>query len=161
MWLWLRYAPSTKPTLVMFGTTRLLSGLSRRLISGDERGRAMDDQDVAVTFTDGTDRVKALLADSKHTAAIKEIRQEMDEADREHAMTLAMIRNAAEFTQEELAGAMGIRQSNVSTIENRSDLLLSTFAKYVHSLGAELEIRVRLSNGRMCEFDVDEVLGRP
>lgn len=121
----------------------------------------MDDQDVAVTFTDGTDRVKALLADSKHTAAIKEIRQEMDEADREHAMTLAMIRNAAEFTQEELAGAMGIRQSNVSTIENRSDLLLSTFAKYVHSLGAELEIRVRLSNGRMCEFDVDEVLGRP
>lgn len=101
---------------------------------------------------------RAILANPEHSAAIKEIRQEMDDADREHTMTLAMIRNAAELTQEVLASAMGIRQSNVSSIENRSDLLLSTFAKYVHSLGADLEIRVRLFNGRVCAFDADELL---
>lgn len=117
----------------------------------------MDDEE-AVTFKDGSGRIDALLADPQHADAINEVRQEMDDADREHAMTLAMIRSAAKLTQEEVAGAMGIRQSNVSSIENRSDLLLSTFAKYVHSLGADLEIRVRLSSGRMCEFDIDELL---
>jgi transcriptional regulator with XRE-family HTH domain len=45
--------------------------------------------------------------------------------DRVHALNLAMIRKAAELTQEELAERLGARQGDISRIENRSDLLLT------------------------------------
>jgi len=41
--------------------------------------------------------------------------------DRIHALNLAMIRKAAELTQEELAERLGARQGDISRIENRSD----------------------------------------
>jgi len=53
----------------------------------------------------------------------------------------AALRKARRQTQVELAGKLGIDQASVSAIENRSDLLLSTLAKYVRALGGEIEIR--------------------
>ena len=46
-----------------------------------------------------------------------------------------------ELTQVELAEKLGINQASVSAIENNSDLLLSTLAKYVRALGGDVEIR--------------------
>src|ERR1035438_10299229 len=53
----------------------------------------------------------------------------------------ASLRKARRQTQVELADKLGIDQASVSAIENRSDLLLSTLAKYVRALGGDVEIR--------------------
>jgi transcriptional regulator with XRE-family HTH domain len=53
----------------------------------------------------------------------------------------AALRKARNQTQVELAERLGIDQAGVSAIENRSDLLLSTLAKYVRALGGNVEIR--------------------
>jgi transcriptional regulator with XRE-family HTH domain len=50
-------------------------------------------------------------------------------------------RKAREQTQVELAERLGINQASVSAIENNSDLLLSTLAKYVRALGGELQLQ--------------------
>jgi transcriptional regulator with XRE-family HTH domain len=68
-----------------------------------------------------------------------EIKQEaLAEYDR---VGYAALRKAREQTQVELAEKLGITQASVSAIENNSDLLLSTLAKYIRALGGEIEIR--------------------
>src|ERR1700722_12078157 len=56
-------------------------------------------------------------------------------------MGYAALRKARELTQVELAEKLGINQASVSAIENNSDLLLSTLAKYIRAMGGEIEIR--------------------
>jgi DNA-binding XRE family transcriptional regulator len=65
-------------------------------------------------------------------------REALVELDR---MGFAALRKARQQTQVELAETLGINQASVSVIENNSDLLLSTLAKYVRALGGEVEIR--------------------
>jgi DNA-binding XRE family transcriptional regulator len=80
--------------------------------------------------------------DLKHKASPEERerikREAIDEFDR---MGFASLRKARQQTQAELADKLGIDQASVSAIENRSDLLLSTLAKYVRALGGDVEIR--------------------
>jgi len=45
------------------------------------------------------------------------------------------------MTQAKLAEALGVNQGEVSKIEHRTDLYLSTLAEYVKALGGRLEIR--------------------
>ncbi len=45
------------------------------------------------------------------------------------------------MTQVELGAALGVVQGEVSKIEHRSDLYLSTLVEYVEALGGRLEIR--------------------
>jgi transcriptional regulator with XRE-family HTH domain len=56
-------------------------------------------------------------------------------------MGFASLRKARRQTQKELAQTLGIDQASISALENRSDLLLSTLAKYVRALGGDVEIR--------------------
>lgn len=53
----------------------------------------------------------------------------------------AALRKARELTQVELAERLGITQASVAGIEKRTDLQLSTLAKYIRALGGELELR--------------------
>lgn len=78
--------------------------------------------------------------DHKNSAEKRaEIRHEaLAELDR---IGFAALRRAREQTQVELAEKLGINQASVSAIENNSDLLLSTLAKYVRAMGGEIEIR--------------------
>ena len=80
--------------------------------------------------------------DLKHKASPEERerikREAIDEFDR---MGFASLRKARQQTQAELADKLGIDQASVSAIENRSNLLLSTLAKYVRALGGDVEIR--------------------
>lgn len=55
-------------------------------------------------------------------------------------MTMRDLRNARRLTQKTVAKKLGISQDNVSRLESRSDVLLSTLRDYVHSLGGELSI---------------------
>ena len=57
--------------------------------------------------------------------------------------TLQALRKAMGQTQAQLARELGIGQDNVSRIERRSDLLLSTLRGYVAAMGGELELTVR------------------
>lgn len=57
-------------------------------------------------------------------------------------MTLRDLRRALDMTQVSLAKQLGIKQENVSRIENRDDLLLSTLNKYVCATGSRLSLVV-------------------
>jgi transcriptional regulator with XRE-family HTH domain len=50
------------------------------------------------------------------------------------------LRKAQQQTQVELARTLGLPQASISDIENRSDLLLSTLARYIRALGGELQL---------------------
>jgi transcriptional regulator with XRE-family HTH domain len=56
------------------------------------------------------------------------------------ALSLADLRQARHVTQVQLAEQLGISQGNVSRLESRSDVYLSTLRSYVEALGGHLEI---------------------
>ena len=53
---------------------------------------------------------------------------------------LADLRRAQGITQEDVARKLGSRQVQISRLEKRADLKLSTLEKYFAALGAKLEI---------------------
>ena len=57
------------------------------------------------------------------------------------AMPLDEIRKAREMTQAKLAETLGVNQGEISKIEHRTDIYISTLAGYVEALGGKLEIR--------------------
>jgi DNA-binding Xre family transcriptional regulator len=57
------------------------------------------------------------------------------------SMPLDELRKARQMTQVKLAEALGVNQGEVSKIEHRTDIYLSTLAEYVEALGGRLEIR--------------------
>ena len=54
--------------------------------------------------------------------------------------TLKDLRMAMALTQERLAETLNIRQENVSRIEKRHDLMLSTLQSYVQAMGGKLRL---------------------
>ncbi|MFN3319347.1 MAG: XRE family transcriptional regulator [Allorhizobium sp.] len=61
----------------------------------------------------------------------------------EDYQTLQELRKSRDLTQEKLAALLGINQENVSRLERRNDLLLSTLRDYVEAMGGNLEITAR------------------
>ena len=55
-------------------------------------------------------------------------------------MTLRDLRKARNQTQARVAEKLGINQENVSRIEQRSDLLISTLSGYVEAMGGKLNL---------------------
>ena len=55
-------------------------------------------------------------------------------------MSLQDLRRARKQTQVRVAKELGIKQENVSRIEKRSDLLLSTLSGYVEAMGGKLSL---------------------
>lgn len=96
---------------------------------------------MAESFIRGNDRLAKALEDPERRARVDAIVGEMDQVDRAHKMGLAAVRHAANLTQSELARRMGIKQSALSGVENREDLLLSTLASYLEAAGAH-DIRI-------------------
>lgn len=56
-------------------------------------------------------------------------------------MNLAEIRQALSLTQSTLAETLDVGQAEISKIENRADMFVSTLRKFVNAMGGELEIR--------------------
>lgn len=65
----------------------------------------------------------------------KRLKQALD------SMPLDELRKAREMTQLQLGQTLGVHQSEVSKIERRSDICVSTLIEYVEALGGHLEIR--------------------
>jgi DNA-binding XRE family transcriptional regulator len=55
-------------------------------------------------------------------------------------LPLRGMREAAGRTQAEVAAALGSDQAEMSRLEKREDMMLSTLRKYAQALGAECEI---------------------
>lgn len=57
-------------------------------------------------------------------------------------MSLRDLRKARKQTQVRVAKKLGINQENVSRLEQRSDLLISTLSDYVEAMGGKLSLVV-------------------
>jgi Helix-turn-helix len=55
-------------------------------------------------------------------------------------LSLRDLRKARKRTQVRVARELGIKQENVSRIEKRSDLLISTLSNYVEAMGGKLRL---------------------
>ena len=62
-------------------------------------------------------------------------------------MDLVELRGSLELTQEELASRLAISQSNVSRLERRRDMLVSTLREVVEALGGELHLVAEFPEG--------------
>jgi DNA-binding XRE family transcriptional regulator len=109
-----------------------------------------------VVFVDATDAVDELLADPDLAGEARAVRDRMREADRVHAMTLAMVRHAAGLTQVELAKALNVSQGAVARTEGRGDMLLSTLKAYLEAADARAVLLVELADGTMAQISLDE-----
>ncbi len=67
----------------------------------------------------------------------------------EDALALAELRQSRHVTQVQLAEQLGISQGNVSRLEARSDVYLSTLRSYVEALGGHLEIAAVFGDERV------------
>lgn len=71
----------------------------------------------------------------KRKAQIEVLKQEMLVE-----LDLATLRKALSLTQAAVAEALNVQQAEVSRIEKRTDVLLSTMRKYIEAVGGRLEI---------------------
>jgi transcriptional regulator with XRE-family HTH domain len=112
-------------------------------------------------FVDGTNRIEQLLSDAGRAKRVAKIRQAGREMDRAYALNLAMIRKAAELTQDELAEKLGIGQGDVSKLEHRGDVLLSSLLNYLSAAGAEDARIVVTVRGQEIDLDLANLGGAP
>jgi predicted transcriptional regulator len=62
-------------------------------------------------------------------------------------MPLRQLRRAREMTQTRLAELLEMDQGNISKLEQRTDMYLSTLRSYVEAMGGALEIRAVFPDG--------------
>lgn len=105
------------------------------------------DQPVAYTeddFKTSTDRVRAAreqllrnpAAAEAHHALAEEIATRLDQK----RATLTEVRRAVGLTQKQLADRLGMDQGDVSKLERRQNLHLTTLARFVEATGGRLRI---------------------
>lgn len=85
------------------------------------------------------------------------------EADREvqrliAEMPLHRLREARHLTQATLAKALEVSQSEVSKIERRTDVYVSTLGSYVRAMGGKLEISAVFPDGGVVKINQFETL---
>lgn len=64
-------------------------------------------------------------------------------------MPLHQLRNAREMTQTRLAEVLEMDQGNISRLEKRTDMYLSTLRSYIEAMGGVLEIRAVFPDGEV------------
>ena len=67
------------------------------------------------------------------------IKERSEELLQEH-MALQELRKAMAFTQEQIAQELCMDQGNLSKLERRTDLMLSTLRRYIEAMGGSLRI---------------------
>jgi DNA-binding transcriptional regulator YiaG len=99
------------------------------------------------------ERFKALLktkprAKARYDAVLAEINSRQ--------ATLRRLREARALTQSTLADLLDMDQSEVSRLERRSDMLLSTLKRFIQATGGEMHIVVSYPDGGPVELLVGE-----
>lgn len=62
-------------------------------------------------------------------------------------MGYSKLRKARKLTQAEIAEKLGVSQPSVAALESRTDIMLSTLARYIEALGGRLEVSAVFPNG--------------
>lgn len=99
------------------------------------------------------ERFKALLetkprAKARHDTVLAEINSRQ--------ATLRRLREARALTQSTVAELLDMDQSEVSRLERRSDMLLSTLKRFVAATGGEMHIVVQYPDGGPVELLVED-----
>jgi DNA-binding XRE family transcriptional regulator len=77
----------------------------------------------------------------------------------EEELTLRDLRQAEQLTQERMAELMGVEQENVSRLERRADLLLSTLSSYVAAMGGKLRLIAEFPNRQPATIALADIAG--
>lgn len=104
----------------------------------DAAGQHADGFAPAQDVFDALESIPSINDDLPHRQAARE------QMERRHRTGLATIRQVAALTQTEVAEKMGVRQTSVSRLEARPDMLLSTMKAYFDAVGAEATITIRV-----------------
>ena len=62
-------------------------------------------------------------------------------------MTMRELRKAREITQSELAKTLGVNQEQISRIEKRTDMHISTLRRAIEAMGGELTLTAQFPDG--------------
>jgi transcriptional regulator with XRE-family HTH domain len=87
--------------------------------------------------------LKKKMSPSARKAASKKSKQMLNE------MPLQELRQAHQMSQERLAELLSTKQANVSRIERRTDMYISTLRSYIEAMGGVLEIVARFPDGEV------------
>jgi len=92
-----------------------------------------------------------------------EARSKAEEKTQQHLreMPLQELRQARKVSQEQMAKSLHTRQSNISRIEKRADMYISTLRNVIKAMGGDLEIVARFPDGnvRINQFEeLDEAV---
>lgn len=63
------------------------------------------------------------------------------------AHSLRELRKARTLTQEQLVESLNMAQGDISKLERRADLYVSTLRRYVEAMGGELDLVARFPDG--------------
>lgn len=99
--------------------------------------------------------LRAKMAPEARAKAEEQTRQLMKE------MPLQELRQARKLSQEQMARTLHTRQSNVSRIEKRADMYISTLRSVIKAMGGDLEVIARFPDGsvRINQFEeIDEAI---
>ena len=64
-------------------------------------------------------------------------------------MPLQELRQAHQMSQERLAQLLTTKQANISRMERRTDMYISTLRSYIEAMGGKLDIVARFPNGEV------------
>lgn len=85
----------------------------------------------------------------------KEIEARFNEL-RDEYMTLQEIRKHKNITQEDIAALLGIKQENVSRMERRKDIRLSTLTDYIEALGGKVQVSAIFPDNNVIHIQTSE-----
>jgi DNA-binding XRE family transcriptional regulator len=83
---------------------------------------------------------RSFSALTKHLGPERRARIEQRKEQLRQEMTLAELRRAFSLTQDTLARTLNVKQAEISKIENRADMLMSTLRNFVQAMGGDLEV---------------------
>jgi transcriptional regulator with XRE-family HTH domain len=99
--------------------------------------------------------LRAKMSPEARAKAEEQTRQLLQE------MPLQELRQARKMSQEQMAKNLHTKQSNVSRIEKRTDMYISTLRSVIKAMGGDLEIVARFPDGniRINQFEeLDEAV---
>jgi transcriptional regulator with XRE-family HTH domain len=75
-------------------------------------------------------------------------------------MVLKELRQAMHLSQKKLAATLSVDQANVSQIESRTDMFISTLRSYINAMGGELDIIARFPEGEVRIMQFEDLGGK-
>jgi transcriptional regulator with XRE-family HTH domain len=73
---------------------------------------------------------------------------------KDRRLPLRVLRESVGVTQEQVAKAANMDQGEISRLEQRDDMKLSTLRRYAAALGADIEVAAILESGRRIRLDL-------